>query len=158
MIGFDKCAVGTMAWGTSLYGRAIQGSSVDEKTLIDTLKEAKNTGMLLIDTAHKYGFGYCERIIGKYGDKSLIISTKFTPGNRKKPGSLTEAFYQDLNYLNREYVDIYWLHLPIKIHQNLMEMIKLVKAGKVKHIGVSNFNFDEVKEAEELLGKYGIKL
>lgn len=155
---FDLCAIGTMAWGTSIYGKIVQGKEVDKQTLIQTLDMIDKSDLTLIDTAHKYGFGYAEKLIGNHGCNNLVISTKFTPGNRKKAGALTKAFEQDLIDLHREYVDIYWLHLPIKIEQNLKEIIPLYKDGKIKRVGVSNFNLEEMKQAKNILSKEGISL
>ena len=58
----------------------------------------------------------------------------------------------------REYVDIYWLHLPTDIEPHMKEIIALAKEGKIRHIGVSNFNLDECKTARRILEKTGMKL
>lgn len=155
---YPNCAIGTMAWGKSVYGKIIQGNAVTEEQLKSTLDTAKKNSMLLIDTAYKYGMGCAERLIGKYADSDFIISTKFTPSNRYGTGEVSRKLDRDLQTLHRDYVDIYWLHLPIKIEQNILEIADLVQQGKVKHVGVSNFNLEEIKKAQEILSGCHISL
>jgi diketogulonate reductase-like aldo/keto reductase len=65
-----------------------------------------------------------------------------------KPGCVRESLEKDLADFHREYVDIYWLHLPSYVDEHMKEIIKLAKEGKIHHIGVSNFNLDECKKAK----------
>lgn len=58
--------------------------------------------------------------------------------------------------LQRDYVDIYWLHLPTDIEKHLLEIIELYKEKKIRYIGVSNFNLEECKKAKNILEKNGI--
>ena len=56
------------------------------------------------------------------------------------------------------YVDIYWLHLPTDIEPHMQEIIELANEGKIRHVGVSNFNLEECKTAKRILGKAEMKL
>ena len=70
----------------------------------------------------------------------------------------SKSFEKDLQDFNRDYVDIYWLHLPSDIEANLSEIIDLYKEGKIKHIGISNFTLEECILAKAILDKAGIPL
>lgn len=153
-----KCAIGTMAWGKSTYEKIILGSSVDETILKQTIDEARSQNLLLLDTAHKYGIGYSEKFIGNYAPKDMMISTKYSPGKGKKRGQVEKDLLEDLSLLKRDYVDLYWLHMPIKIEENLEEIINLVKKGLVKNVGVSNCNLSEIKLAKEILNRSDVEL
>ena len=63
-----------------------------------------------------------------------------------------------MSEFRRSYVDIYWLHLPMDIEQNLAEMIQLHREGKLNHIGISNFTLEECKKANSILNEAGIPL
>ena len=65
---------------------------------------------------------------------------------------------KDLKDFRRNYVDIYWLHLPSDIEKNLNEITTLVKEGKIKHVGISNFTLDECKRAKVILDYADIPL
>ena len=65
---------------------------------------------------------------------------------------------KDLDDFKRDYVDIYWLHLPTDIEKHLLEIIELYKEKKIRYIGVSNFNLEECKKAKNILEKNGIPL
>ena len=69
-----------------------------------------------------------------------------------------KSLEKDLDDFKRDYVDFYWLHLPTDIEQHLSEMIELFKEGKIRHIGVSNFNLAECRLSEQILEKAGIPL
>ena len=64
---------------------------------------------------------------------------------------LRKSLMKDLDDFKREYVDIYWLHLPTDIEEHLNEIIELYKEGKIKHIGVSNFTLEECKRSKDIL-------
>lgn len=69
-----------------------------------------------------------------------------------------KSIKKDLTDFHREYVDIYWLHLPNDMEDNLKEMIKLYNEGKIHNIGISNFNLEECKRAKSILDHAGIPL
>ena len=58
----------------------------------------------------------------------------------------------------RDYVDIYWLHLPTDIREHLEEIIELYNEGKIKHIGISNFTLEECKLSKSILDAHNIPL
>lgn len=153
-----KAVIGTNAWGSAAYGRMIRGSYVDDDTLKKSVKTAKDKDIPIFDLAQDYGFGKAQRMIGEFGTDDIVLSSKFTPFTSYKLGQVRKSLLRDLDEFKRTYVDIYWLHLPTDIEENLAEIIELYKEGKIHYVGVSNFNLAECKRAKEILDKEDIPL
>lgn len=150
--------IGTNSWGSAAYGKLIRGSSVDGETLKASIQAAKENGLLIFDLAQDYGFGKAQKMIGEFGTQDIVLSSKFTPLGKYSPGQVRKSLEKDLLEFGREYVDIYWLHLPSDIDENLAEIIRLYQEGKIRHVGVSNFTLEECRKAKEILEKAGIPL
>ena len=150
--------VGTNSWGSAAYGKVLRGESVDTDTIRKCYERAKEKDLLIFDLAQDYGFGKAQKMIGEFGTGDIIISSKFTPTGAYKAGQVRRSLEKDLQDFGRSYVDIYWLHLPSDIERNLNEIITLVKEGKIKHVGISNFTLDECKRSKEILDRVGIPL
>ena len=56
------------------------------------------------------------------------------------------------------YIDIYWIHNPMDVERWTPGLIPLLKSGKVKRVGVSNHNIEEIERANEILGEAGFKV
>ena len=153
-----RAVIGTNSWGSKTYGKVLRGSSVDKETLRLTAAEAMERGLTIFDTAQDYGLGEGQRLIGELCPKEAVISAKFTPGKKYVRGQVRRSFQKDLADLKRDFIDIYWLHLPNCIEKNLSEMAELYKEGKIGNIGISNFSFEECIRAKELLDKAGVPL
>ena len=153
-----SAVVGTNSWGSAAYGKMLRGESVGIDTIRACFERAKEKGLLIFDLAQDYGLGKAQKMIGEFGTEDVIISAKFTPTGSYKAGQVRKSFEKDLQDFNRDYVDIYWLHLPSDIEANLSEIIDLYKEGKIKHIGISNFTLEECILAKAILDKAGIPL
>ena len=114
-----KCVVGTNSWGGSLYGKLLRGESVDESVIKEAFNSARAKDLAVFDLAQDYGFGQAQKMIGRFGCDDVLISSKFTPTARYKAGQVKKSFEKDLADFGRSYVDIYWLHLPNDICENL---------------------------------------
>ena len=119
---------------------------------------AKEKDLLIFDLAQDYGFGRAQKMIGEFGTEDIILSSKFTPMTGYKNGQVRRSLMKDLSDFKRDYVDIFWLHLPKDREENLAEMIELYHEGKIRHIGISNFNLSECKQAKMILDKAEIPL
>jgi aryl-alcohol dehydrogenase-like predicted oxidoreductase len=123
------------------------------------MNAALDAGINFFDTADVYGAGQSEEYMGKViagrrGD--FIIATKF--GNKMEgQGSGASATYiktaveASLRRLGTDYIDLYQLHVPDKdtpIAETLAALDELVKTGKVREIGSSNFSAEQIREAE----------
>lgn len=154
-----KAVVGTNAWGSAAYETLLRGSAVDEITLKAAVARAQALDMAVFDTAQDYGLGKCQPMIGRLCGAQDIISSKYTPASGSyKEGQVRQSLEKDLAEMKRDSIDIYWLHLPNAVRENMREMIALYKEGKIRHIGVSNFNLEECRLAKELLAGEGIPL
>lgn len=155
------CMIGTWAWGTGLNGsRMIFGQTYKEEQLITTFHTAVSLGFTLWDTAEVYGMGTSEQIVGKctIGHKDVLLSTKYCPAPRFKKGKLSGALQKSLTRLGTDSVDLYWLHEPYALKENLMEMATILKSGKIKNIGLSNCSLTQLKMAVNILAEYDLKL
>lgn len=150
--------VGTNSWGSAAYGKLLRGSSVDEAVIKQTVDTALQANLLIFDTAQDYGLGEGQKMIGRLCPERALISSKFTPGKSYTPGQVRKSFEKDLLDFGRDSVDIYWLHLPNQIEENLSEMIALYKEGKIRNIGVSNFSLMECRAAKAILDRENIPL
>ena len=113
-------------------------------------------GVNLIDTAEIYG---TENTVGKIiKGKKLFIATKVWPTHFRYD-SVLRACERSLGNLGIKQIDLYQLHWPnqgISIKETMKAMENLVYHGKIRYIGVSNFNEKELKDAQEAMSKYEI--
>lgn len=150
--------IGTNSWGSAAYSVMVRGSYVKDETIQKAMQTAKRYDLKIYDLARDYGFGKAQKMIGDFGTEGIYISAKYTPFSGYKAGCVRKSLEKDLRDFHREYVDIYWLHLPTDIEPHLKEIIKLVQEGKIRHVGVSNFNLKECKLAKRILEEAGLKL
>lgn len=128
------------------------GWTADEQTSINIIEHALELGINFIDTADDYTQGRSEEIVGKAvkGNRlKVVIATKFgfptTVGPEEQRGSrnhIMKAVDCSLKRLNTDYIDLYYIHYPdteTPIDETLRAMDDLVRSGKVRYIGCSNF-------------------
>jgi diketogulonate reductase-like aldo/keto reductase len=124
----------------------------NEKNDIEALRYGMSKGMNLIDTAEMYGN---EDMVGDaiHGQERPFIATKVSPNNFRYD-DVIKACDRSLSKLRVKQIDLYQLHWPnhsIHIKETMQAMEQLVKDGKIKYIGVSNFNLKELKEAQSVM-------
>ena len=134
----------------------IEGNNKDiESRAIETLKVGLDLGMTHIDTAEMYGNGHTEELVAQaiteQRDKVFLVS-KVLPSNASYEGTI-KACKRSLKRLKTDWLDLYLLHWPSSypITETMRAMEKLVADGLIKYIGVSNFDIEELKEAEQAL-------
>lgn len=133
----------------------IDGNSEKESRAIQTLRLGLDLGMNHIDTAEMYGNGHVEELVGEAiagrRDEIFLVS-KVLPSNASYQGTI-KACKRSLKRLKTDWLDLYLLHwrgsYPLSATMRAME--KLVAEGLVKYIGVSNFDVEDLKEAEQVL-------
>lgn len=153
--------IGTWAWGSGYNGsKMIFGKKYDEADLTETFDTSVRLGFLNWDTAAVYGMGSCERLLGRLisGKDDVFISTKYFPNKKFKSGALENSFNESMERLGRRSADLFWIHKPNNLPQNLNEAIPLIRDGRIKSVGISNVSLDNIKQAEKLLAKEGLKL
>ncbi len=147
-IGFGTWKIG----GGSTPNRA-----VDEKSLA-ALRYALEIGYTHIDTAEMYASGHSEELVGQAVRESgmkredVFITSKVIPSHLRYDDVLT-ACENSLRHLGMDYIDLYLIHWPqsgAKYEETFKALNKLVRDGKVKHLGVSNFDVKLLKQAQSL--------
>ncbi|MFL5564123.1 MAG: aldo/keto reductase [Gemmatimonadaceae bacterium] len=136
------------------------GGRIDEQRTREVIDAAINAGITLFDTADMYAEGRSEELIGRFvGERrdQVIIATKFgyeMPGQGRgaRPEYVRRALDASLKRLRTDYVDLYQQHVPdpdVPIAETLGALDELVRAGKVKEIGCSNFSAEQLREASD---------
>ena len=125
---------------------------------VEPLRAGFEQGALLIDTAESYGSEpvISEAIRGIRGQ--VFLATKVSPEHFRYKEVL-KAAEESLCRLGTNHIDLYQMHHPsseVPIDETLGAMEDLVKAGKVRFIGVSNFSLAELKEAQRAMRKQKI--
>ena len=156
-----KIALGAWAWGND----GTFGGNLTEEKLKPIFDCGMKNGLNLWDTAFAYGMGTSEKILASFikglPRNKYIISDKFTPQcidkNSKNP--FKEMIEKQLALMKLENFDIYWIHNTWEAPKWIEELGKYFKGKKnVPLIGVSNHNLNEIKQANEILKKYNLKV
>ncbi len=164
MMKETKIALGTWAWGAGAFGGdAVFGSNTDVENLKPVFEAAMKSGLNLWDTATVYGMGESERILGTLAKgvnrDDVMISTKFTPQIAEIfENSVEKMAEASIERMGCDYIDIYWIHNPMDVERWTPGLIPLLQSGKVKRVGVSNHNIQEIERANEILGEAGFKV
>ncbi|CAN5464295.1 MAG: aldo/keto reductase [Rubrobacteraceae bacterium] len=164
-LGVEPLGVGAWAWGTkNIWG---YGQEYGRKEVGEAFRESVENGVSFIDTAEIYGNGESERIVGEMlregsFSREPVIATKFAPlPYRISPRSILDALDASLVRLGVPSVDLYQIHFnsPVPNKNGLLDALaEAVHEGKVRHVGVSNYNADATYRAYERLAKHGVKL
>jgi len=155
----EKRKIGSLEVSVVGVGCNNFGIRIDEAQTKDVINAALDEGVNFFDTADTYADGRSEELIGRLlGDRRsrVIIATKFgleVPGQGRgaRPDYVKQAFDASLKRLRTDYVDLYQQHVPdadVPISETLGALNELVKAGKVREIGCSNFSAQQLREAE----------
>jgi aryl-alcohol dehydrogenase-like predicted oxidoreductase len=135
------------------------GWRIDEAASRSVVNDALESGINFFDTADIYDQGHSEEFLGRAlgaRRKQVIVASKFgmKMGDGKEgasPAYIRQAVDASLRRLQTEYIDLYQLHRPdpnTPIADTLSALDELVKAGKVREIGGSNFSDEQIREAE----------
>jgi aryl-alcohol dehydrogenase-like predicted oxidoreductase len=136
------------------------GGRIGEQESISVIRSALDLGINFIDTADIYSGGHSEECVGKAvkGNRSeVIIATKVAGPMGELPNErgasryhIVKALDASLKRLNTDYIDLYYIHMPdptTPIEETLRTLDNLVRAGKVRYIGCSNFAAWQLCEA-----------
>lgn len=155
-----KIALGAWAWGNDgTFGN--DHKSEDLRPIYD---KAMEMGLNLWDTAHVYGMGKSEEVLGEFlrtsERKDYVISTKFTPqlAEMFEPNEVTAMYENSAKILGVDDIDIFWIHNPVGAPDWTKKLVETAKEHDIKMIGVSNHNLAEIREANEILKEAGLKL
>ncbi len=147
--------VGFGTW--SIGGGSFANRSKDEAGLA-ALRSALDLGYTHFDTAEMYGSGHTEELLGRAvresgkPRESLFIVSKVSPQHLSYTGVLRSC-EASLRRLQMDYLDLYLIHWPVlgmKLPDSFRALNQLVSDGKVRHLGVSNFDLKLLKESQQL--------
>lgn len=136
------------------------GARIDEATSTAVVHAALDAGITFFDTAELYADGKSEeflgRALGRQREK-VAIATKFGhkrwhPDRGAHPSYIRRAVEASLRRLGTDVIDLYQLHTPdplVPIADTLGALDDLVKAGKVREIGCSQFSVAQLREAAD---------
>ena len=157
-IDLKVSAIGFGCWeigGT--YGR------IDESEFERAVAQAIDSGITCFDTAEAYGMGVSEEaLVRALGPRrnQVVIATKFGVGydempNRRdsSPARVFASIEQSLQRLKADHVDIYLVHWPdplTPLAETLAALDDIVRQGKARYVGVSNFRLGQIEEAMRL--------
>lgn len=163
-LGRNGPAVGVQGFGcmgmSEFYGAS------DEAESLATLNLALDMGINLIDTADMYGIGHNEELVGKVvraRRKDVFLATKFGIVRRadkpgyfgidNRPEYIGTAVDASLRRLGVDVIDLYFMHrrdATVPLADSIGAMAGLVKAGKVRYLGLSEVTAGELREAHAI--------
>jgi aryl-alcohol dehydrogenase-like predicted oxidoreductase len=157
-LGHSGLKVSAIGLGTNRFG-----GKVDQPTVNDILAAALDLGINLIDTADVYQKGHSEETIGKaiHNNRSAyLIATKFRHPVGEGPNDrgasrhhLMESVHASLRRLDTDYIDLYQVHSwdgDTPLEETMRALDDLIRAGKVRYLGASNFSGWQLTRANTL--------
>lgn len=155
-IGFGAWAIGGGNWS---FGWGPQ----DDNEAIAAIRRAVENGMNWIDTAAVYGLGHSEELVGKalkgmktkpyiFTKCGLVWDDKRQTSQNLKAESMRRECENSLRRMDVDMIDLYQIHWPVEadIEEAWEMMAKLKQEGKVRFIGVSNFNVQQLKKCQAI--------
>lgn len=158
-IGFGSWAVGGSGWAAGW------GSQDDEES-VGAIRRSLELGVNWIDTAAVYGLGHSEEVVARalegvpeaerpyvFTKCSMIWDENGEIGHSLKTDCVKRECEDSLRRLQTDVIDLYQIHWPNpdeEIEEGWAAMAELKKEGKVRHIGVSNFDVSQMKRAYEI--------
>ncbi|WP_282937520.1 aldo/keto reductase [Paenibacillus sp. RC67] len=156
VIGFGSWAIGGAGWA-SAWG------DQDDQSSIESVRAALDAGVTFYDTAAVYGLGYSEEIMGKAlkGSRDkVVLATKcglvWNEDNVISKNGTYDSVIREaeasLRRLGTDYIDLYQMHWPdtdanAPAEETMRAMDKLVQDGKIRYVGVSNYNVSLLEES-----------
>jgi len=154
--------VGLGTWAIGGAGWKFSWGPQDDRESISTIRRALEKGINWIDTAPVYGLGHSEEVVGKAIKESRdrpIIATKCSrlwdkdgnPYGCLKKESIRSEVERNLRRLKIEVIDLYQIHWPDPdedIEEAWSAIKDLVKEGKVRYAGVSNFSVEQIRRIQ----------
>lgn len=168
-LGNSNVQITTIGMGTYALGGGnwdYAWGEQDDQSSIETIHRAFDLGINWIDVAPAYGLGHAESIVGKVlaeRSEDIFVATKcglvWQEGSQAITGDLTASSIkweveQSLKRLGVEVIDLYQIHWPDEEDKAFEEawsaIADLIKAGKVRFGGVSNFSVDQMQRAQAI--------
>ena len=159
ILGRSQIPLSSIIMGTWQAGKAMW-TGIDDRQTRAAMRAAFDAGVTTFDTAEVYGNGHSERIVGQaladVRDKVVIATKVFS--NHLKFDQVTASCERSLKNLGTDYIDLYQIHWPpgsfghpaVPLEETMQAMNQLKTQGKIRAIGVSNFNRTQLEAAVSL--------
>ncbi|GAB6439930.1 aldo/keto reductase [Bacillus luti] len=155
--------ISKLGLGTNAVGGHNLYNDVNEEEGKRLIEEAIQQGVTFFDTADSYGFGRSEELVGqvlKRNRHEFVLATKggiqplLNGGTyiNNEPSYLRNAVENSLRRLQTDYIDLYYLHFTnseTSYIDSIGELTRLKEEGKIRSIGISNVNVEQLKEANQ---------
>jgi aryl-alcohol dehydrogenase-like predicted oxidoreductase len=152
-IGFGSWAIGGNTWGPQ-----------DDEEAVGAIRRSVELGMNWIDTAAVYGLGHSEELVARalkgvserpyvFTKCSLVWDEAGEVDNVLKKDSVKRECEESLRRLQTDVIDLYQIHWPNPnedIEEGWSALAELRDEGKVRHIGVSNFDVEQMERAQKI--------
>jgi aryl-alcohol dehydrogenase-like predicted oxidoreductase len=160
--------IGLGCWQFS-QGKGFSGqvwAALDQATIDDVVVAALSHGITWFDTAQAYGNGASELALstalrnGKITPGDVLVATKWMPV-LKRAGNIPRTIDTRLQDLQGYPIDLFQVHNPMSVSSiaaQMHEMAELVRAGKIRSVGVSNFSAKRMAAAADALSAEGLPL
>jgi len=159
--GVQLTTVGLGTWAHGGAGWRFSWGEQDDRASMDTIRAALEAGINWVDTAAAYGLGHSEEVLGRALRKMSVrpfVATKCgmiwdDEGNIThclRAASVREECDASLRRLGLKTIDLYQIHWPRpdeEVEEGWAAVADLVRAGKVRYAGVSNFSADQLRRA-----------
>jgi aryl-alcohol dehydrogenase-like predicted oxidoreductase len=156
--------IGVGAWAMGGGGWEFSWGPQEDKDSLAAIHEALDRGVNWIDTAAVYGLGRSERVVGLalkgrttrpyiFTKCALTWNEQGQIGHSLKARSVRREVEDSLRRLDVDVIDLYQVHWPDPdedIEEGWIEMARLREEGKVRYIGVSNFDVAQMKRAQAI--------
>lgn len=166
MTGMEITPIGFGSWAVGGSGWAGAWGPQDDEEAVGAIRRAVELGMNWVDTAAVYGLGHSEELVARALDGipeadrpyvftkcSLVWDENSEVHNVLKKDSGKLECEDSLRRLKTDVIDLYQIHWPIPnedIEEGWEAMAELKDEGKVRHIGVSNFDVSQMRRCEEI--------
>src|SRR6516165_10389037 len=156
-IGFGAWAIGGSGW-------EFAWGSQDDRDSIAAIREALDAGINWIDTAAVYGLGHSEEVVGRvlkgmsnrpyvFTKCSMVWNDRRQIGHSLKADSIRRECEASLIRLGVDVIDLYQIHWAdpdADVEEGWATLAALKREGKVRHIGVSNFDVGQMERAQAI--------
>ncbi len=169
--GLDITTIGVGAWAIGGPGYAFGWGPQDDDESVAAIERAVDLGINWVDTAPVYGLGHSEQVVARalknLGSRRPLVFTKCSlvwPEGRRdvqhnlEAASIRRETEDSLRRLGVDTIDLMQIHWPRffdtptagSIEEAWGELTALRQAGKIRHIGVSNFRADDIERASKI--------
>ncbi|HEU5414421.1 MAG TPA: aldo/keto reductase [Candidatus Angelobacter sp.] len=156
--------IGVGAWAMGGGDWAFSWGHQEDKNSVEAIHAALDSGINWIDTAAIYGHGHSEEVVGKaiagrsnrpyiFTKCGIVWNEQRQISRSLKADSIRREVESSLRRLKLDAIDLYQIHWPDpepEIEEGWQTLAELRKEGKVRNIGVSNFNAAQMKRAQKI--------